>query len=309
MIIVVAFGATVTLGEIKINDNLSTTGFLDMSANGVTPDGGDATLNVSFDQFELDFIYNFGNVSARADINALPSTSAAPGTNVFLEQAYINYVAGKTNLYAGRFLSSSGFEAAEPIGLFQYSTSKTLVYGYYQNGMAASYTGALFGVYGAVVSDLWNPQEFDAKTPGFEGQVSLTPTKELTAKATFLYQMYDDTTSHDNQQLLNAWAQYAGGPVLVAAEFNMLTNWGADNLAGMGWLGMINYKITSKFALTARYSALMLDDNRLSTDDMDGEVTLSPGFTINGNWLVLAEAKREIDKKVTSYAVESIFTF
>ncbi|MDB5046954.1 MAG: porin [Fibrobacteres bacterium] len=295
-----------------------------MSLNGYSPDSGDATLNASFDQFELDFMYKFGNISARADVNATPSFSSpgapqpAPGTatssTVYLEQGFVSYAnAGGFGISAGRFLSSSGFEAAEPTGMFQYSYSKTLVYGYYQNGLNLSYTTPMFGLYGAVVSDLWNPQEFDVmKSPGFEGQVTLTPVAGVTAKAAYLFQMYDTTGTggdDESQSLLNVWAQYAAGPITAAGEFNLLMNWGPGDFDGIGFLVMGNYKFTDKVAATLRYSAISIDDKNSATDDYDSEITVSPSYAISPNWLVLAEGKYELLPKKFDYAVESTFSF
>lgn len=317
---VIGLGAAASYAEIKINDNLSTSGFIDMSLNGFAPDSGDATLNASLDQYELDFMYKYGNVSARADINATPSFSSpgvpavdsskgATSSSVYLEQAFVTGTVGSLSISAGRFLSSSGFEAAEPTGMFQYSYSKTLVYGYYQNGLNLSYSTPKFGLYGAVVSDLWNPQEFDVmNSPGFEGQVSLMPVEGVTVKAAYLYQMYDTTgtgTTNENQQLFNVWGQYASGPITVAAEYNMMIDWdGAGDKNGNGWLAMANYKFTDKAAATVRYSGVKFDKK-----DADTEVTFSPSFLVSPNWLALAEAKYEIDKKQFDYAVESTFSF
>lgn len=327
---VMGLGAVAANADIKINDNLTTTGFVDMSLNGFTPDKGKAALNASLDQYELDFLYKYGNVSARADINGTPS-SVAPGaplsadtsrwatsSGVYVEQAYITGTMGAVAVSAGRFLSSSGWEAAEPIGMYQYSYSKNLFYGYYQNGVNLSYTQPKFALYGAVVSDLWNPQEFDVKTtPGFEGQLALMPVDGVTAKVTYLYQMFDTdkTPGKDDQQLLNAWASYAKGPLTVAGEYNLLLDWNtisptADltkaklNDNGNGWLVMANYKFTPVVATTVRYSG-----NKFSKLGADTEVTLSPSFQASPNWLLLAEGKYEIDVKNLDYAVESTFSF
>ncbi len=319
---VLGLGAATTFADIKINDNLSTAGFLDMSTLAITPDKGKASWNASFDQFRLNFMYKFGNVSARGDISSMPSTDSSglpggggkpggPNSSFFLKQGFVNYSMGEVGLTAGRFLSSSGFEAADPTGMFQYSYSKTLVYGYYQNGLALNYSTKMFGLYGAIVSDLWNPQEFDVKSsPGFEGQVTLTPVEGVTAKVAYLYQMYDASlVGKTDQQLINAWAQYAKGAITAAAEFNYMMDWGPGDLKGMGFLVMGNYKVTDKAAVTVRYSAIDLDDKNSATDDYDSEITLSPSFAVSPNWLVLAEFKQEIDKKNTNYAVESTFSF
>ena len=316
---VLGLGATASFAEIKVNDNFSTSGFVDMSVVGMSPDTGDATLNGSLDQYEMDFMYKFGFFSARADINS--GSGAASGLST--EQAFITAaLTNELSLGMGRFLSSSGFEAAEPTGLYQYSISKTTggVYGGYQNGVNVAYASPKFGVYGAVVTDLWLSGETELmNTPGFEAQVSVMPVEGVTIKAAQLWQVYDkdaNPTADESQGLTNIWASYAKGPITVAAEFNLLESWKvgtADTLSGMGWIAMANYKITDKFAVTARYSALTIDDEVDATDDMDSEVTLSPSFAVSPNWLTLAEVRVELDgpegTKGISYAAESTFSF
>lgn len=316
---VIGLGAAAAFAEVKVNDNLSMTGFIDMSANGKDSGDADPTLNGNVDQYEMDFMYKFGFFSARADVNVETWKS----NTATLEQAFATAaLTPALSLSAGRFLSSSGFEAAEPTGLYQYSVSKTTagVYGGYQNGVNVAYTAPKFGLYGAVVSDLWNSGETELmKSPGFEGQVALMPVEGVTAKATMLWQMYDADTApggDDGQGLLNVWASYAKGPLTVAAEYNTLMSWALDttaamnDLSGMGWLVMANYKFTDKFATTLRYSALTLDDKVSSTDDMGSEVTISPSFAISPNWLVLAEYRIEFgNAEQMLYAVESTFSF
>jgi hypothetical protein len=316
--------ATASLAEIKVNDNFSLSGFVDMSANGLKPDSGDATLGASLDQYEMDFMYKYGFFSARADINS----STGPNNGITTEQAFITAaLTPEFSLSMGRFLSSSGFEAAEPTGLYQYSYSKSMsgcaagtwdcVYGGYQNGLNLAYTTPKFGIYGAVVTDVWNYKETELmNSPGFEGQVSVMPVTGFTLKATQLWQMYDKDASagDESQGLTNVWASYAQGPLTVAAEFNLLESWkvaaGADDFSGTGWLAMANYKVTDKFAATIRYSALTLDDKNSATDDMNSEVTFSPSFAISPNWLVLAEIRDDFGNyKALDYAAESTFSF
>lgn len=311
---VLGLGAAASHAEIKVTDNLAVSGFVDMSILGAVKDTGDATLGGSLDQYEMDFMYKFGFFSARADVNGLPADTSHRGS-IFVEQAFVTAALTEgLSFSAGRFLSSSGFEAAEPTGLYQYSTSKTLKYGYYQNGVNIAYASPMFGIYAAAVTDLWDPSETELmNSPGFEGQVSLTPVEGVTLKATQLWQIHDkDATGDDGQGLSNIWAQYAKGAITAAAEFNLLEDWAIDasnplaptDASGMGWLAMLNYKVTDKLAATVRYSGLKYEDG-----DPDTEVTFSPSFAVSPNWLVLAEAKYEIDAEITNYAVESLFSF
>lgn len=305
-------GAGSAFAQIKLTDNLSLSGFLDMSISGEANDS-DETLNSSFDQFELDFMYKFGDkISARADI-AQGGLNGGAGT-VALETGYVNYSSNGFGFSTGRFLSSSGFEAAEPTGLYQYSVSKTINYGTYQNGVNVSYGKEMFSLYGAVVADLWDMTETELmNSPGFEGQLALMPAAGTTIKATYLYQMYDeDATGDASKQLLNVWGSYAAGPLLVAAEYNMLIDWivpdddegEVNDGMGNGWLVMANYKITDIVAATLRYSGIILGDA-----DPDTEVTFSPSLALSPNWLTLAEIRYNIDEEKTLYAVESLFYF
>ncbi len=304
-------GAATSFAEVKLTDNLSTSGFLDMSANGMKPDSGDATLNAEVDQYEMDFFYKFGALSARADINSI-----GPNGAVVFEQGYVTATSGALSMSVGKFLSCSGFEAAEPTGLFQYSTSKLNTgyigtpfagptYGGYENGLNVAYAAPKFALYGALLTSVWGTADTDLKSPGFEAQVALMPVDGVTAKVTFLHEVIDDTTTHDSQSEVNAWAQYAKGPLTVAAEYSMLMNWKVKDETGNGWLAMANYKFTDKIAATVRYSGIKLKTPK----DPDTEVTFSPSYTISPNWLVLAEVRQEIDLKATSYAMENTFSF
>jgi hypothetical protein len=324
---VLGLGAMAASAEIKINDNLSTSGFVDMSLSGAKAENVDGTLNGELDQYELDFMYKFGFFSARADLNGGPGAGGGNST-VFIEQAFItSALTNSLSLSFGKFLSCTGFEAAEPTGLFQFSYSKNMdktsptgaIYGGYQNGINLNFSTPTFGVYVSAVSDVWNGSETEyAKTPGGEVQVSVMPVDGITIKGAFAYQMYDadaDTLfSDDGQGLANIWAQYAKGAITVAGEFNYLLSWASpsakNDATGMGWLLMANYKFTDKFAGTVRYSATTLDDKNPATRDLGSEVTVSPSLAISPNWLALAEAKIEFGNvKQTDYALETTYSF
>jgi hypothetical protein len=305
--------AAPSFAEVKVSDALSLSGFLDMSA-GYIDDDGTTSAYAGFDQFELDFKLKFAdNLSAQADLNMWPLGKT--GSNVVLEQAFLTYTMGPASLMAGKFLSSTGFEAAEPTGLYQYSWSNTLVYGGYQNGVAASYTVTpMVSLYAAFVGSVWDGTDTDIESPGYEAQISLTPITGLTVKAAYAAEM--DLAQDDggdsgiivtsDQSLINVWASYAAGPALVAAEVNLVSDWGPTDEKGMGYLVMGNYKVTDKFAVTGRYSSFKLD---VSGAKADPEVAISPSYAVSGSWLVLAEVQRQLEDKVTTIAVESLLMF
>ncbi len=282
----------VATADIKLNDNFVMSGFLDMSA--ISDDG---TKGMALDQAEIDFMFNYDNgLSLRADLQGSPNTSTS------LEQAFMSYdMGGGLSLTMGKFLSSSGWEAAEPTGLYQYSTSATLVYGGYQHGAAVSYSQEKFGLYGAVVSSVWDGADTSAEEIGFEAQLTLMPVEAATVKGAFLYEDFGTF----NTNLINVWASYSMGSLLLAGEINLLSNWQADGNDGTGFLAMANYGISDKIAVTGRFS-------RLDTDAAGtvSEFTISPSYVVNENWLIVTEAKFMSNGSDTAhFALESLLTF
>ena len=268
----------------------------------VFSDDGDASM--SLDQFELDVSTDLGEgISMRADVNAM-----GPTAPVELEQAFITYDTGEgLVLTMGKFLSCTGFEAAEPTGMYQYSYSATLVYGGYQNGVAASYGSDMFGLYGAVVSSVWDGSETDfsgdGSDVGFEAQVALMPVEGVTAKAAL--------AKEDEQTLINVWGMLETGPLTVAAEVNSMSDWGGYE-SGLGYLGMVNYGLSDQVGVTARYSAIAWTPIGGGADAETSEITIAPSFAVSDNWGLVAELKMltvgDADA-VAQIALESLLTF
>jgi hypothetical protein len=209
------------------------------------------------------------------------------------------------SITAGRFLSSLGFEAAEPTGLYQYSFSEGIPYPGYQNGVALNVSPIKeAGLYVAFLSSVWDVNETDAGTPGIEAQLALTPIEQITAKVGYALDAMDDYT----QTELNAWLSFAQGPLTLAGEIDLLGNWGADGNNGMHFLGMANVSladiISAPIGVTLRFSGISLDDSDTST-----AFTFSPSYSATDNWLLLAEFKQRLDAEETIIAVESLFTF
>ena len=304
-IAVLALSAQIVAADVELS------GFIDMS---FLSDDGVKTL--SLDQLEVDFSSDLGEgISVRADMNALSAT-------VELEQAYIAYETGSgVGLTLGKFLSCTGFEAAEPTGMYQYSHSAMLVYGGYQHGAAAAYGKGKFALYGALVSSVWDGDDTTFDDFGFEAQLTLAPLNGLTAKFALAH---EDGLTHATQlesfdrELINIWASYQTGPLTAAVELNALANWeGADgNLyeSGTGYLAMANYGINDKIGITARVSGLTLSDAVVKgeADYEVSEMTVAPSYALSGNWALVAEVKMLTEGEadaVPQIGLESLLTF
>lgn len=284
--------------QMKVNDNLTITGFIDMSAL-LEDDGDETSVNGGVDQMEISFLLEFDEVSAHIDINSLP-------TGVVMEEANVTYTPESTSdigfsLTVGRFLSALGWECAEPICLFQHSVSQGIPYPGYQNGVAVRFAPTdKVSFYAAALASAWDVNDTDWETAAFEGQVSLKPIEEITAKIGFAT---EDMGEYFKTEL-NAWASFTSGALTLAGEVDILDNWDADGEAGIHFLGMANYALSDRIAVTGRFSGIDLDSSGTKT-----EVTVSPSYKVTDNWSVLAEVRRNIDAETTQIAVEQIFTF
>ena len=295
-VLAASFMAMPAFSEIKVSDKLSLTGFMDMSVTSSLPDAGPKTFNATFDQFELDFKYTFDDkLTARVDLNSLG------GGSLDLERAFITYrVQPDVRIGAGKFLSTSGWEAPEPTGLYQFSTSNAYVYGGYQNGVNVAYdVNPVVSLYAAFVDGIW-VDDGDLVRPGFEAQVALTPTPELTAKLTG---MYEHQVGY-GKSVVNAWASYVEAGWTTALEANYLFNYAADGDNGYAYLAMVNYKFANDIGLTGRFSGI---DTETSTPSR--EITFSPSYSLAANWVILAEAQYQLDAKDIGLALETTVTF
>jgi len=284
--------------EVELADTLTIDGFIDMSTVFVD-DGTDTTVNGTVDQMEVDFHFDYDEITARIDINSKPD-------GVVMEWASVSYAPEDMSdigltVTVGRFLSTFGWETNEPTGLYQYSVSAGIPYPGYQNGIGVSVAPSdKVKLYAAAMPSVWDTTDPDWETIGVETQVSVMPTPEVTAKVGFAAEDMGDYF----QSELNAWAKYSKGGLTLAAEIDVLGNWKADGEAGLHYLGMVNYALTDQLGVTARYSAIDLDSS-----ETNSEITVSPGYAVTDNWFLLAEFRRNIDAETTQIAVEQIFTF
>jgi len=125
-----AAASSLATAEIKINEFLSFAGFVDasyshsdseLSTSGAS--SKDSENSFAIDQVEIDWMFNFGKVTAQVD---LQYENGANGDDdaTEVEQAFVNYDLGNgLVITAGRYESVLGLEAKEPTGLYQYSTA------------------------------------------------------------------------------------------------------------------------------------------------------------------------------------------
>lgn len=293
----------------KLMDNLSVSGFIDMSYVYSDVDGGDSSSVSGIDQVEIDATYDFGNkLTATVDIEY---QNADEGVD--LEQAFINYaVSDQFSVKAGRFLSYTGWETEEPTGLFQYSGTgyAAYFYGYYQQGISGIYSGDGYALAVSVVNDLAGPQSTDSEHPGIETMVALMPTDEITIKGFY--------SKDGDVELINTWASYSKDALTLAVEYNTAEN-SVTEIDGVeivgsdasGYLLMANYAFNEKVGLTVRYHDWDIENAAgVTVEDASG-FTISPSYAVNDNLLMVFEYRMEEinDVDTDTIAVEALVTF
>lgn len=283
--------------EIKVNENLSITGFIDMSYVYNDEDNAGSTDTANFDQFELDFMFNFTDkFSGQVDLEASndSNTSNDGDKEVDIEQAYIVYDFGSGfSMKAGRFLSYSGWETEEPTGLYQYSGTgyAPTFYGYYQDGLSVKYSSTYFDFGISAVDEVFVGGSGNANDIGIEIMGAVKPTESITIKAFYMTDKGHGGTFEDEEKI-NIWASYAIGGFTFAAEYNM-----ADDLGGVkdqeadGYLLMGNYA-WDRFGLTLRYSAYEIENAGTTTKDNEA-ITIAPSMIVNDYLSLILEYRTD----------------
>lgn len=290
---------------------LSVGGFIDMSLLSTDTDGETSTV-FGVDQVELQFGYQIDSkLSATLEVEYQGtdySTDADDSSSmkgaVDVEQAFLSYaVSDALSVKAGRFLSYSGFEAEEPTGLFQYSGTgyAPLFYGYYQQGISASYAGANYTVAVSLVNDLAGPTSTDTETLGVETMIAYMPTDEITVKG--FYSVEGD------KDFINLWTSYSKDALTLGAEYNSASD-SATDTDSTGYLAMANYAIDDKIGVTVRYHAYETEVAGTTTTENSG-ITIAPSYALSDNVLLVAEYRMDDQTSVdvNSFALEALVTF
>ena len=269
-------------------------GFIDVfyqSQDTADPNDRDDYLDVG--QVELNFDFATGPVSASVDVDF------GLASEVNLEEAVITYDLGNGfSVSGGKMLSYTGFEAYDPINMYQYSYAYDAasgisggqdVYDAYDDGMSIDYATDAFSI------GLWSSVEEDG---GFEYALAYTGVENLTVKAIM--------ADWDTYEITTIWASYQMDKLLLGAEIAE-----KDNLVGNdvdAFLIMGNYAITDSTALTLRYS-----EEEIGADTYE-KFTISPSYVFNDAFSGLIEYSTYDETAGATvindlFAVELIYTF
>ena len=305
--------------QIEINDNISVTGFFDMSVSETDSEmSGDSSQNLAvqnaaaadgstfnLDQAEIDFILNFDQISGQVDLNYLGGNDG----DFDLEQAFIRYDLGDgSDVEAGKFLSYMGFETFEPTGLYQYSYAydiRNAIPGHH-NGVRYNYNDDFLSLGLGLLDSVYGPDgSIQDGGHGIEAKIAIKPIEGWTVFLGFAKDSQNGAA--DDSDLINFWTSYETGNVTWAFELNEYDFGPRDS--GSQFLVMANLGLTDTAGLTFRVSE---DEQDFKRGDTATKFTVSPNFSINDNLGLIFELSQTdygTEGNVTSAAFETIFTF
>jgi hypothetical protein len=290
-------------------------GFIDMFYQSQDAAGVGNISQDTFDvgQVELNLDFTSGPVSVSVDYDIMSVEGDNHGAN--LEEAIITYDFGNGLIMtAGKMLSYLGFEAYDPINMYQYSYAYDFkgVYdnnGVYQYGQGSASGQNIYDAYDDGISIDYANDMFSAglfysaeEEGGFEYAVAFTGIENLTVKAI----MADWDDQYETSTL---WASYQFANLLLAFEIAERDNEPVAQPDKEGWLLMGNYGFTDAVALTLRYSE---QEEGLDTYE---KFTISPSYVFNDNFSGLIEYSKYDENGPTAidindlFAVELIYTF
>ena len=315
-----AAASSLATAEIKINEFLSFAGFVDMSYSHTDTDfdgGSESDNSFGIDQVEIDWLFNFGKVTAQVD---LEYEEAGDETNV--EQAFVSYDLGNGSaLTMGRYESMLGLEAKEPTGLYQFSTAYEFFNTIPQYAQGVKYTGQSgdlsYGVsiqdtvYGLGAGNLGGDDGGDGSY-GVEAAVSYT-SGAITYAVGYATEDNDEEPDSD---ILSAHVVYSEGAWTLGAEYNVTSfeQDGASDVDFDSWLVMANYAYSDCCSVTGRISGVELEQG---ADDLDFlKYTLAHNYALTDNLAIITEvsyveidSSDEGDSDSLTGAVEVLFTF
>ena len=312
-----AAASSLATAEIKINEFLSFEGFVDMSYSHTDSEiDGDSESDNSFsiDQVEIDWLFNFGKVTARVDLGYEGSNNES-GTDV--EQAFVSYDLGNgAALTMGRYESMLGLEAKEPTGLYQFSTAYDGLSFLPQYGQGVRYTGQSGDVsYGVSLQDESFGNDGDRLGGDDNGTYSVEAVVSL-ASGNFTYSLggaFEDADEFGDNSIINAHVTYVSGAWTLGAEYNV-ADIESEDLEIDSWLAMANYAYSDCCSVTGRISGVDIKD---ADNDLGDALkyTLAHNYALSDNLAIITEVSfvdgeiNGVDGDSTTGAVEVLFTF
>ena len=316
-------GLVATASAIDINENLSITGFIDGSYKhvdndtlGSTVGGGDASTtdqSLGFDEAELNFLTNVGNV------NGVINIDTGTFNGVELEQAHVTYsLENGVSFTLGKFGSALGFEREDPTGLYTFSRAYSAGSGFnlgnidghdaktgedihVVEGLNIAYSGGDFGINAAFV----NGADADGEEDELDLELSFSYTGIENLSLGGGYYFDNEADSADENDVLNIHIATEMGKFFLAAEYiEMDSGTGKDDLDG--YMILADYDFNEKLGVVFRVSS-----NEQTNDGDYDKITIAPNYSITESFGAILEYS-DVEKAGddgNELALEFLYTF
>jgi hypothetical protein len=302
----VSLAASLTaFADVKVNDQLTVSGYAVGSYRVTDPDPGPAVDRLDMDAVKTLFQGSFKPVTGVVSLFYQPG---APSDVTVLDAYATVDVGGGSTVTAGKFLSYLGYEAFDIPNMTQISYANgdflAPIPGYH-SGIKWDYSDDKTGFGLALVDSVYSGPNYlkgDGelkKNGGFEGYFVWKGTPDLTLWTGFAY----DTEGNNNPEdivVFNIWLGY---------NLTKTSTLGLEFVHKDGGFGNTGYNWLAFYGLT---SGNVINNFRVSGEDLkDGgpsftKFTYSPGYKINDNFLVRAEVSY-YDYKDNPAADKAIF--
>jgi hypothetical protein len=322
-----ALAATaIAYADIKVNDNLTISGYAAGAYMKYKPNAGGAVDSV-FDASKpipgggdsndvlTKFTMNFKPVTGVISINYFPNL---PVNEVTVLDAYaVVDAGGGTTVTVGKYLSYLGYESFYPALMDQVSYANgdflAPIPGYHTGAkvdFSSNGVGGGLSVHDSTYSPFGGTKgdgEF-THNGGLEGYLTYTGVKDLTLWGGFGYDTKGGFEKH-TVTTLDFWASYnVSKQVRVAAEY--VNKDGGTGNKGYNWLTFLNYTVDDHISSTFRISGEEMDNN----GPRFMKYTVCPAYNINANFLVRAEYsyydyKNYTAKHADFFGVQAVFKF
>ena len=318
-----AAASSLATAEIKINEFLSFAGFVDASYTHTDinddDDGNSSDNSFGIDQVEIDWMFNFGKVTAQIDLQ-YENGANGDDDETEVEQAFVSYDLGNgAALTMGRYESMLGLEAKEPTGLYQFSTAYDDAAYLPQYGQGVKYTGQSGDLsYGVSLQDesFGNGSDRLGGNQDIDGSYAIEAAIALTS-GNFTYSLggaFEDADDQGDNSIINAHVVYVSGAWTLGAEYNVADIESDNNAEVDSWLVMANYAYSDCCSVTGRISSVEREDD-VAADQEALKYTLAHNYALSDNLAIITEVSLvesedgSIDEDELTGAVEVLFSF
>ena len=328
--VVAAFAATLpAFAQIKINDNISVTGWTVGSYQYNSTKGATGVLNSSSDSFNDDAAFLGATITPTKEVTGTLSfyykPSAEGGINgtgteeVTLLDAYVAYDCGNgLTVTAGKFLSYLGYESYYAISdnMITLANQQFLapIPGYHE-GVKADYTVDKTLLIGGALADSEYSNNFAATEGdghlehnfGAEAYLQYTGVENLTlwagagydSKGTPVNPYGLPATKTHSVYVLDLWASYQVNKQIAVAAEEIYKDGGNAPAAGLtadkgsDWLAYLQYNFTDKFSSWFCFSGEEVSSSTFAGVSTSGprywKASLSPAYALTANLSVKAQ--------------------